>query len=65
MDEEELAIELADAIESCLDIEKVECMEESATVLVTMAGGERFRITVAHAKARPARRDDDEEEEAS
>lgn len=62
MDEEELAIELADAIESCLDVEKVECQEESATVLVTMADGERFRITVAHLKARPANREDEDED---
>lgn len=63
MDEEEFAVEIADAIEQCLDVETVECIDDTNVIMVTTADGERFRVTVAHAKARLKNRDDEEDEE--
>jgi len=63
MDEEEFTIEVADAIEQCLDIETVECVPDTNAVLVTMADGERFRVTVSHVKARQKNREDDDEDD--
>jgi hypothetical protein len=63
MDEEEFAIEIADAIEQCLDVETVECNPETSVILVTTGEGERFRITVAHIKARPKNREDEDDDD--
>lgn len=61
MDEEEFAIEVADAIEQCLDVESVECIDDTSVVMVTTADGDRFRVTIAHAKARAKNREDDDD----
>jgi hypothetical protein len=63
MDEEEFAIEVADAIEQCLDVESVECPEDTHVILVTTADGERFRVSVEHAKARLRNREDDDDKD--
>lgn len=63
MDEEEFAVEVADAIEQCLDVETVECNPDTSVILVTTGEGERFRITVAHVKARQKNREDDDDDD--
>lgn len=63
MDEEEFAVEVADAIEQCLDIESVEHIADANMIMVVTADGERFRVLVTHAKARRKHEDDDDDDE--
>lgn len=45
-EEEDFAQQVADALENIDDVEEVELLDESTTVRVTMASGDRFRVRV-------------------